>query len=208
MEVPGESQRVSRRSTAAITQPANQPSHPSRTSHHRPPIRTHTNAHACSAATPTFAAIIALLTSLRLANGQPPLGFLNSWLYSRGIDGLNDITTGSSSGCFNETLGSGLPAPEIPGARFNATEGWDPVTGEFSSESNLTCGGADTIGWTGLGTPDFGRLREVLLGGGSEGYAVARAPLRLGRVSVRYYVLEVRREQAAEAWRRSVVKQG
>ncbi|KAF9450674.1 subtilisin-like protein [Macrolepiota fuliginosa MF-IS2] len=81
-----------------------------------------------SASAPTFAAVVALLNDVRLAEGKRPLGFLNPWLYSLGAIGLNDITVGNNPGC-------GTPG-------FNATAGWDPVTG--------------------LGTPDFGKLRKVL----------------------------------------------
>ncbi|EIW73981.1 subtilisin-like protein [Coniophora puteana RWD-64-598 SS2] len=82
-----------------------------------------------SCAAPTFAAIIALLNDARAQAGKGPLGFLNPWLYSTGFAGLNDITEGSNPGC--GTNG------------FNATKGWDPVTG--------------------LGTPDFGKLKQLAL---------------------------------------------
>ncbi|TFK52035.1 subtilisin-like protein [Heliocybe sulcata] len=81
-----------------------------------------------SASSPTFAGIIALLNDYRIASGKAPLGFLNPWLYSTGVNGLNDITSGSNPGC--NTNG------------FDATTGWDPVTG--------------------LGTPDFGKLQALV----------------------------------------------
>ncbi|CZS88190.1 related to tripeptidyl-peptidase I [Rhynchosporium graminicola] len=68
-----------------------------------------------SAASPTFASIIALLDDALLAEGRPPLGFLNPWIYSEGFRGFTDIIYGSNSGC--NTTG------------FPALEGWDPVTG-------------------------------------------------------------------------------
>ncbi|KAF8264271.1 subtilisin-like protein [Lactarius quietus] len=46
---------------------------------------------------------------------QAPAWFLNPWLYGGGLEGLNDITSGSNSGC--KTNG------------FPAIVGWDPVTG-------------------------------------------------------------------------------
>ncbi|KAH9073470.1 subtilisin-like protein [Lactarius deliciosus] len=67
----------------------------------------------CSA--PTVAGIISLLNDYRLANNRRPLGFLNPWLYGIGIDGLNDITSGSNPGCGTDG--------------FSAIVGWDPVTG-------------------------------------------------------------------------------
>ncbi|KAG8716005.1 hypothetical protein FRC09_016123 [Ceratobasidium sp. 395] len=78
-----------------------------------------------SASTPTFAGVIALLNDYRLSKGGKPLGFLNPWLY-KNADMLNDITLGHSSGCGTQG--------------FNATVGWDPVTG--------------------LGTPDFEKMKE------------------------------------------------
>ncbi|KAB5595344.1 Tripeptidyl-peptidase I [Ceratobasidium theobromae] len=80
-----------------------------------------------SASAPTIAGIISLLNDVRLAKKLPPLGFLNPWLYALGRFGLNDITQGNNPGC-------GTPG-------FNATTGWDPVTG--------------------LGTPDFSKLRKI-----------------------------------------------
>ncbi|KAF8969344.1 subtilisin-like protein [Flammula alnicola] len=82
-----------------------------------------------SAASPTFAGFVALLNDVRLKAHLPPLGFLNPFLYSKGFEGLNDITSGNNAGC-------GTPG-------FNATKGWDPVTG--------------------LGTPNFGKLKELVV---------------------------------------------
>lgn len=52
-----------------------------------------------SCATPAFAGFVALLNDARLARGQPSLGFLNPFLYSVGLAGLNDITVGNNPGC-------------------------------------------------------------------------------------------------------------
>jgi len=68
-----------------------------------------------SAAAPTFASIIALLNDYRISLGGSSLGFLNPWLYKTGYSALNDVISGSSSGC--NTTG------------FAAIRGWDPVTG-------------------------------------------------------------------------------
>lgn len=84
-----------------------------------------------SASAPVFAAIVSLLNSALVAQGKPPLGFLNPWLYSVAGPGgaLTDITVGGSKGCTGESLYSGLPTPYVEGAGWNATVGWDPVTG-------------------------------------------------------------------------------
>ncbi|KAJ5110435.1 Peptidase S8/S53 subtilisin/kexin/sedolisin [Penicillium argentinense] len=93
-----------------------------------------------SASAPAFAGVIALLNDARIEAGQPPMGFLNPWLYSNSTAVLNDITTGGSTGCdgngrFNGPANGG---PVVPYASWNATKGWDPVTG--------------------LGTPNFGNM--------------------------------------------------
>ncbi|KAI0355318.1 tripeptidyl peptidase A [Trametes cingulata] len=84
-----------------------------------------------SAAAPTFTGIVSLLNSARLSKGLPPLGFLNPLIYTiQALDptAFNDITVGNNPGC-------GTPG-------FNATKGWDPVTG--------------------VGTPNFGKLKDIV----------------------------------------------
>ncbi|KAJ6483851.1 tripeptidyl peptidase A [Mycena vitilis] len=68
-----------------------------------------------SAAVPTAAGIVALLNDWRLRNGKPTMGFLNPFLYGVGLEGMVDMTDGFVNGC--EQSG------------FDATEGWDPVSG-------------------------------------------------------------------------------
>ncbi|KAI0455250.1 tripeptidyl-peptidase [Xylaria acuta] len=75
-----------------------------------------------SASSPVFAGVVALLNAARKSQGLAPLGFLNPFLYSN-ADAFTDITTGFGSGCTsNSAFGRN-------GARWNATAGWDPVTG-------------------------------------------------------------------------------
>jgi tripeptidyl-peptidase I len=102
-----------------------------------------------SAAVPVFAALVAMLNDARLKANKPALGFINPWLYSGAADALNDITGGYSVGCngFNGQTGLPVKPPTgiVPGggARWNATKGWDPVTG--------------------LGTPDFVKLLDAAM---------------------------------------------
>lgn len=103
-----------------------------------------------SASAPTVASVISLLNNARLSAGKPPLGFLNPMIYSKGFKGLNDITHGGSTGCTGTDIYSGLPAPFVPYASWNATKGWDPVTG--------------------YGTPDFEKLLKIVMSGGYGGY--------------------------------------
>lgn len=91
-----------------------------------------------SAAAPSFAGIVSLLNGARISSGRPPLGFLNPFIYSIGYRGLNDIVNGGSRGCTGKDGYSGLKTPIVPFASWNATRGWDPVTG--------------------YGTPNFPRL--------------------------------------------------
>lgn len=81
-----------------------------------------------SLSSPIVASLVVLLNEARIAAGKGPLGFLNPTFYAN-PDAFNDITIGSNPGC------------HTPG--FNATPGWDPVTG--------------------LGTPNFEKLRDVVL---------------------------------------------
>jgi tripeptidyl-peptidase-1 len=87
-----------------------------------------------SASSPVVAGIVGLLNAARKAQGQPPMGFLNPWLYNNSA-AFTDITVGSGIGCFNRDDFGGH------GAGWNATAGWDPVTG--------------------LGTPLFDKLLEA-----------------------------------------------
>jgi tripeptidyl-peptidase-1 len=68
-----------------------------------------------SCATPTAAAIISLVNDALLAEGKPPMGFLNPWLYAGGFKAFTDVTSGSAIGCGTDG--------------FPAEKGWDAVTG-------------------------------------------------------------------------------
>ena len=103
---------------------------------------------------PVFASVIALLNDARFRAGKPALGFLNPWrkyqnhlipstpkkkhtansasVYAVGFAGLTDITEGGSVGCNGINGQTGAPVfggKIIPYASWNATTGWDPVTG-------------------------------------------------------------------------------
>jgi tripeptidyl-peptidase-1 len=94
----------------------------------------------CSA--PAFAGIVGLLNDARLRAKLPPVGFLNPLLYLT-PQALNDITLGGSTGCDGNARFHGAPngSPVIPYASWNATAGWDPVSG--------------------LGTPNFPKLLKA-----------------------------------------------
>jgi tripeptidyl-peptidase I len=100
-----------------------------------------------SAAAPVWAAVVALLNDARLRAGKSTLGWLNPLLYSGGSKALNDITEGGSMGCNGANSQYHKPEPagaaDVPGALWNATTGWDPATG--------------------FGTPDFDKLKTLVL---------------------------------------------
>lgn len=81
-----------------------------------------------SASAPIFAGIVTLLNEARLAVNKTAVGFLNPTLYAH-PEAFNDITIGNNAGCGTDG--------------FNATPGWDPVTG--------------------LGTPNFEKLKAIYL---------------------------------------------
>lgn len=86
-----------------------------------------------SASAPAFAGMVALLNEARAQKGKPAMGFLNPFLYQH-PDAFRDITLGTNA------IGRGT-GPLKYG--FNATQGWDPVTG--------------------LGTPIFDKLLDAAL---------------------------------------------
>ncbi|KAH9031607.1 subtilisin-like protein [Lactarius deliciosus] len=78
-------------------------------------LRRPSSSVALTAKVQIVSGIISLLNDYRLSQGKPPLGFLNPWLYGGGLNGLNDIVSGSNPGCNTDG--------------FSAIVGWDPVTG-------------------------------------------------------------------------------
>jgi tripeptidyl-peptidase-1 len=66
----------------------------------------------CSA--PIFAGVVSMINHELMSVGQPPLGFLNPWLYAN-PQMFTDVTSGSN------------PYQKCQG--FEAAVGWDPVTG-------------------------------------------------------------------------------
>ena len=75
-----------------------------------------------SASAPVFAGIIALVNDYRLRKGRKSLGFLNPALYNN-PKAFTDVKDGRSTGCNDPKFGEGSPGI-VPGAGWNATEGW------------------------------------------------------------------------------------
>lgn len=102
-----------------------------------------------SAASPAFAGFVSLLNDARLKAGLPSLGFLNPLIYAiseSAPTAFNDITIGNNPGCgtngFNVSCLTLFLA--LAHVCVQATKGWDPVTG--------------------LGTPNFGKLKDIVTG--------------------------------------------
>lgn len=77
--------------------------------------QTHYHVDGTSASAPQMAAVVALVNDALLAEGRPPMGFLNPWLYREGWRAFTDVTAGSTKGC--NTSG------------WQAAEGWDAASG-------------------------------------------------------------------------------
>ena len=94
-----------------------------------------------SASTPTWAGIVSLLNDARFHSNMPSMGFLNPWLYNN-TAAFRDITTGTST-----------PGGMVSSTCGKAQSGW-PATKGYD------------LG-TGLGVPDFGKLRTAAVNGTS-----------------------------------------
>ena len=80
-----------------------------------------------SASSPVFAGMVTLVNNARLNAGKSPIGFLNYALYKFGDQKspmFNDITVGENNCCAGNP-GENVCCPY----GFNATTGWDPLTG-------------------------------------------------------------------------------
>jgi len=83
-----------------------------------------------SASAPVIASMITLINDARITAGKKTVGFLNPYIYNPVYSSaFNDIIGGSNPGCGTDG--------------FNATPGWDPVTG--------------------VGTPNFEKLLQIFL---------------------------------------------
>ena len=92
-----------------------------------------------SASCPVVAGMISLVNSARLAQGNSTVGFLNPALYANYPAFTNDITSGD-----NKCMAVGYMGVRCCREGFYAATGWDPVTG--------------------LGSIDFKRFQQVMLG--------------------------------------------
>jgi len=83
-----------------------------------------------SASAPVFAAMVSLANAERKRQGKPALGFLNHKLYSNSAaSSFNDIVDGSNKCTAGGQSFFGVLPPQCCCEGFDATAGWDPVTG-------------------------------------------------------------------------------
>jgi tripeptidyl-peptidase I len=75
-----------------------------------------------AASTPAVAGLVSLVNAQRLAEGLSPVGLINPSIYASAA-AFNDITVGKSE-CMGDLSGGSCCS-----SGFNATAGWDPVTG-------------------------------------------------------------------------------
>lgn len=102
-----------------------------------------------SASSPALAAMISLLNAEQHRRGQPPLGFLNPWLYSvykKHPGAFTDVVVGDTGSTVSELCAFG----------FRAGPGWDPATG--------------------LGVPRLDALIKLLPSRGAAAMRAAAAP--------------------------------
>lgn len=83
-----------------------------------------------SAAAPTFNGMVALLNTARIQAGMPTMGFMNPFLYSANVSAataMNDVTTGTSTGCNGLARFNGAPngSPVVANAGWAAATGWE-----------------------------------------------------------------------------------
>ena len=72
--------------------------------------------------------MVSLINSARIQQNKQPIGFLNPSLYSAGMNSssfFNDVVLGNNHCCAHDAT------PLCCNSGFNATSGWDPVTGRF-----------------------------------------------------------------------------
>ena len=77
-----------------------------------------------STSAPVFAGMVSLVNAARAAMGKSTLGWINPALYAFSSQFVNDITVGDNK-CQLSVTGS----PFCCAQGYNATVGWDPVTG-------------------------------------------------------------------------------
>jgi hypothetical protein len=114
-----------------------------------------------SASAPAFAGLVSLLNERRIQSGKPRLGWLNPWLYSADVvDGGGFIDVKHGTNAINELgYGGDWDTCKLLGPP------WYKPEADIQRDINLRFGYNASDGWdavTGLGTPDFGRLLDLL----------------------------------------------
>ena len=82
-----------------------------------------------SASTPVMAAFVSLVNAERLKRGMSTMGWINPFLYQYASEFAFDITSGYNKCTALFITTSGVVTSTCCKEGFNATKGWDPVTG-------------------------------------------------------------------------------
>ena len=90
----------------------------------------HPSSLGTSCSSPTFGGIIGLINDARLSQGKSPVGFLNPLIYEH-PEVFTDITAGNNPGCGTQG--------------FQASKGWDPVTGTVRVRTSVAPCNASSI---------------------------------------------------------------
>lgn len=138
-----------------------------------------------SASTPTMAAFVSLVNAERLNRGMSTMGWINPFLYQYSSEFVFDITTG-----YNKCTAVTFDSPQVCCKEgFNATKGWDPVTGLGSINYEKFLSAALSVGITSSSSSSSSSSLSV---GAIAGIAVGGAFLIVLAAAVLYYVIYIR----------------
>ena len=142
-----------------------------------------------SASSPTMAAFVSLVNAERLNRGMSTMGWINPFLYQYSSEFVFDITSG-----YNKCTAT-FDTPQVCCKEgFNATTGWDPVTGLGSINYEKFLSAALSVGTTSSSSSTSSSLSA----GAIAGIAVGGAFLIVLAAAVLYYVFYIRTRKPAK----------
>ena len=144
-----------------------------------------------SASTPTMAAFVSLVNAERLNRGMSTMGWINPFLYQYSSEFVFDITSGYNK-CTAISDGDTCCKEG-----FNATEGWDPVTGLGSINYEKFLSAALSVGATSSSSSSSSS--SSLSAGAIVGIAVGGAFLIVLVAAVLYCVFYIRTRKPAKS---------
>ena len=146
-----------------------------------------------SASTPTMAAFVSLVNAERLNRGMSTMGWINPFLYQYSSEFVFDITSG-----YNKCTATFDTTPQVCCKEgFNATKGWDPVTGLGSINYEKFLSAALSVGTTSSSSSSSSS--SSLSVGAIAGIAVGGAFLIVLVAAVLYCVFYIRTRKPAKS---------